>query len=272
MVENILNLIGKATSSRTSRLAENFVSRETERLSETPSLEKRMLAEFIGTYMFVFVGAGSAVGSFVAFGFTDPGVGLLIAALGNGVGLGVAISATLGISGGALNPAVAIGLLVGGKLPPKDVIGYIVSEVIGAILAAFSLVAVSPLAYGNSVSWGAPVLSNLESVSGGFAMELILTFFLVFVVYGTIVESRSQQLAGLAVGLLVLVDVFIGGPLTGAAMNPARATGPLIAAAIFSKTGSATIWIIDWTAPFIGAIIAGFAWRAFKATKTAPSS
>jgi MIP family channel proteins len=232
-------------------------------MSETSSLGKRALAEFIGTYMFVFVGAGSAIGAFVAFGNMNPGLALLIAALGNGVGLGISISATLGVSGGALNPAVTIGLLVGGKLPPRDIIPYIVAEVAGAILAAFSLVVFAPFAAGKSVNWGAPAIGGGESVAGAFAMEAIMTFFLVFVVYGTIVESKGQQLAGLAVGLLVLVDVFIGGPLTGAAMNPARATGPLIVASIYSSVNNA-MWFIDWIAPIIGAIIAGLAWRALK--------
>jgi MIP family channel proteins len=234
-------------------------------MSATPSLPKRLLAEFIGTYMFVFVGAGSAIGAFVVFGTTSPGIALLIAALGNGVGLGISISATLGVSGGALNPAVTIGLLVGGKLPPKDVVPYIVAEVIGGILAAFSLVAFAPFAAGKSVNWGAPAIGGGESIAGAFALEAIMTFFLVFVVYGTIVESKSQQLAGLAVGLIVLTDVFIGGPLTGAAMNPARATGPLIVASIYSTVNS-NLWYIDWFAPIIGGVVAGLVWRALKLT------
>lgn len=233
-------------------------------MSESPSLEKRLLAEFIGTYMFVFLGAGSSVGAFVLFGISNPAIALLIAALGNGIGLGISISATLGISGGALNPAVTIGLLVGGKLPAKDVVPYIIAEVFGAILAAFSLVAVAPRAAGNSVNWGAPGLGGGESVAAAIALETVLTFFLVFVVYGTIVESKGQQLAGLAVGLIVLAEVFIGGPLTGAAMNPARATGPLIVAAIFAKYNTYNMWFIDWTGPIIGAIVAGLVWRAMK--------
>jgi MIP family channel proteins len=234
-------------------------------MSGTPTLSKRMLAEFIGTFMFVFLGAGSAIGAYVAFGTTNPAVALLIAALGNGIGLGISISATLGVSGGALNPAVTIGLLVGGKLPAKDVVPYILAEVVGAILASFSLVAFTPFAAGKSVNWGAPAIGGGESIAGAFAIEAIMTFFLVFIVYGTIVESKSQQLAGLAVGLIVLADVFIGGPLTGAAMNPARATGPLVVAAIYSTINS-NLWYIDWIAPIIGAIIAGLSWRVLKTT------
>lgn len=237
-------------------------------MSQTPSLEKRALAEFIGTYIFVFVGAGSAVGGYVAFSNTDPAIALLIAALGNGIGLAVSVSATMGVSGGALNPAVTLGLLAGGKLPAKDVVPYILAELFGAILAGLSLVAVAPMTAGNSVDWGAPALGGGETVGAAIALEAILTFFLVFVVYGTIVESKGQQLAGLAVGLIVLADVFIGGPLTGAAMNPARATGPLIVATIFTKGYAYNIWYIYWIAPIIGAIVGGLAWRALKVSNS----
>jgi aquaporin TIP len=226
-------------------------------LSSAPSLGKRVVAELVGTYMFVFVGAGSAVG-FIAFGNSDPAVALLIAALGNGVGLGVSISATMGVSGGALNPAVAIGLLIGRKLPAKDVVPYILAELVGAILAGFSLVAVVPKSYGDPVYWGAPPHSLVQgqSVLAAIALEAIMTFFLVFVVYGTIVDERAPKLGGLAVGLIVATDVFIGGPLTGAAMNPARAMGPMITAAIVTNLNAFNLWYVYWIGPIIGGAIA----------------
>lgn len=237
-------------------------------MSEISKLEKKLLAEFIGTYMFVFVGAGSSVGAYVAFGATDPGAALLVAALGNGIGLGISISATLAISGGALNPAVTIGLLVGGKIPAKDVIPYIVAEVLGAILGAFSLVAVAPRSAGNAVYWGSPshTLTTASQIGTGILAEAIITFFLVFVVYFTIVDQRAPRLAGLFVGLILLCDVFIAGPLTGAAANPARATGPIVVAGALNLSGAFTDWYIFWIGPIIGGIIAGLAWRALKAS------
>ena len=237
-------------------------------MSETPRLEKRLLAEFIGTYMFVFVGAGSAIGSYYAFGTginANPAVALLIAALGNGLGLGISITATMGISGGALNPAVTIGLLVGKKMPARDVIPYIVAELLGAIFAALSLVAVAPRSSGNAVYWGSPTGNTpLYSIGGAIALEAIMTFFLMFCVYFTIVDGRAPKLGGLLVGLIVATDVFIGGPLTGAAMNPARAMGPMIIAGIFTAPNAFNYWYVYWIGPVIGAIVASLAWLALK--------
>jgi aquaporin Z len=213
------------------------------------------------------VGAGSAIGAYLAFnGTVDGGVNLLIAALGNGIGLGVSITATMAISGGALNPAVSIGLLVGGKLSPRDTATYIVAEVLGAIAGAFSLVAVAPRIAGNAVYWGSPSnsLTTNSQIGLGILAEAIMTFFLVFVVYFTIVDERAPRLGGLLVGLIVLCDVFIGGPLTGAAMNPARATGPIIVAGALNLPGAFTDWYVFWIGPIIGGIIAGIAWRALK--------
>ncbi len=232
----------------------------------SPSLPQKLLAEFLGTYMFVFLGAGSAVGAYAAFQNTNPAVALLIASLGNGIALGVSISTTMGISGGALNPAVVIGLLTGQKFPAKDVVQYIVAEVFGAIVAAFSLVAIVPMTIGNAVGWGAPpsTLPPNFGIAAAIVLEAIMTFFLVFVVYGTIVDGRGPKLGGLAVGLIVAMDVFIGGPLTGAAMNPARATGPMIVAAIFTPNYAITNLYIYWVGPIIGGILAGIAYRALK--------
>jgi MIP family channel proteins len=232
----------------------------------TPSIEKKVLAEFIGTFMFVFVGAGSAIGAYLAFGTSSPGLALLIAALGNGIGLGVSISATLVISGGALNPAVTIGLLVGGKLPARDALPYIVAEVFGAILSVLTLAAVVPRAAGNAVYWGSPAyaLASGQTLVQAIGLEAVLTFFLVFVVYGAIVNAKAASLMGLAVGLIVLADVFIGGPLTGAAMNPARAIGPEVVAFILTNHNAMNLWYVFWIGPIAGGILAGLAWRALK--------
>lgn len=241
----------------------------------TPGLEKRVLAEFLGTFMFVFVGAGSAIGGYlvaqgVAGAPPEPEVGLLIAALGNGIGLGVAISSTIRVSGGALNPAVTIGLLVGNRLPPKDVIPYILAEVFGAIFAVGLMALVVPTPAGNnaSVEWGAPisVLSTQyhQTVLQAIGLEAILTFFLVFVVYGAIVEAKVPYLMGLSVGLIVLADVFVGAFLTGAAMNPAMAIGPEVIGYFLIGPNVMSLWYVFWVGPIIGGVIAGLAWRVLR--------
>ena len=224
-------------------------------MSNSVSLSQKLSAEVLGTFIFVFVGAGSAVASRY-IGITDPGSALLVAALANGVGLGVGISTTMAVSGGALNPAVAIGLWVGGKLPAREVVPYIVAEILGAAIAGGLLVAVAPQAIGNAVHWGAPGLSSATSVAQGLLFELIMTFFLVLAVYGTAVDARAPKIAGFGIGLLVLADVLVGGPFTGAAMNPARAMGPMIAGLYFPS-----YWYIYWIGPVAGGILAGLVYH-----------
>jgi aquaporin TIP len=227
-------------------------------MSAMPSLPQRFAAELVGTFIFVFVGAGSAVAS--SFLGITGGPGLLIAAFGNGLGLAVAISTTMSVSGGALNPAVTIGLWVGKKLPGRDVIPYIVAEVIGATFGAMLLVVVTPFAKGDTL--GAPSLSSSINPGQGLIFELAMTFFLVMAVYGTIIDERAPRIAGLGVGLIVVCDVLVGGPFTGAAMNPARAIGPMLATLTFPSS-----WWIYWVGPIIGGVIAGLLYHNVFETK-----
>jgi MIP family channel proteins len=220
-------------------------------LSDSVSLGRKCAAELLGTFLFVFVGAGSAVASQL-IGISDPGSALLVAAFANGLGLAVGISVTMGVSGGALNPAVTIGLLLGRKMAGRDVVPYIIAELVGATLAVGLLIASTPSSVGAAAHWGAPTLSGAISVAQGTLLELVMTFLLVLAVYGTIVDPRSPKIAGFGVGLVVVADVLIGGPFTGAAMNPARAMGPMIASLSFPS-----YWYIYWIGPIVGAAIAG---------------
>jgi MIP family channel proteins len=232
------------------------------RLSLAPSLPKRLGAEAVGTFVFVLVGAGSALGA-VSLGHLDPGAGLLIAAFANGLGLAVAVSATMGTSGGVLNPAVALGLLVGKKLPARDFVPYVVAELVGATAAGLAIVASVPSSLGDAAQWGTPSLNAALSVSQGILIEALLTFVLVIAVYGTAVDTRAPKIGGLGIGLAVMVDVLFGGNLTGAAMNPARAYGPMIAGGIFPS-----YWYIYLVGPAIGAIAAGLVFRFLIESRT----
>ncbi len=151
-------------------------------MSTEPDLARRYTAELLGTFIFVFVGAGSAVATQHVVGVSDPGSALLVAALANGLGLAIGISITMGISGGALNPAVTIGLLLGKKIRAKDVIPYIIAELVGATIAGLLLMAVSPSSVGSVVHWGAPSLSGAITVAQGTLFELVMTFLLVMAV------------------------------------------------------------------------------------------
>lgn len=220
-------------------------------LSEKPPLSKKLAAEAVGTFVFVLVGAGSALG---VKSLASPGSGssLLVAAFANGIGLAVAVSATLGISGGALNPAVSLGLWVGGKLSTKDLVAYATAELVGATAAGLALVASFPATLGDPVKWGAPTLSGLLTTWQGISVEALLTFVLIIAVYGTAVDPRAPKIGGLGIGLAVLADVLAGGSLTGAAMNPARAFGPMIAGGFYPS-----YWYIYLVGPAIGALAAG---------------
>jgi len=205
--------------------------------------------------MFVLVGAGSAVGAGVLLNGNSASL-LLVAALANGLGLAMAVSATMGTSGGVLNPAVALGLWVGKKLSSKELVPYILAELVGATAAGLVLVASFPSALGNPVEWGAPTLNGLLTSWQGMAIEAVLTFVLVVAVYGTAVDPRAPHIGGLGIGLAVLADVLVAGNLTGAAMNPARAFGPMIAAGFYPS-----YWYIYAVGPIIGGLAAGLVYR-----------
>jgi len=226
-------------------------------LSSAPALSKKLGAEFFGTFVFVLVGAGSALGT-ASLTAPNSGTTLLVAALGNGIGLAVAVTATLKISGGVLNPAVAIGLLTVRKLTAKEAVLYTVTEIVAATVAAASLVAAFPAALGDQVKWGSPTLGVSVSSLEGAGIEALLTFVLMFAIYGTAVDRRAPHVGGIGIGLAVLADVLVGGNLTGAAMNPARALGPMIAGGFYPG-----YWYIYIAGPVVGAVAAALAYHLF---------
>ena len=225
------------------------------RLSSASSLSEKLAAEVFGTFVFVVVGAGSALGTASLLN-PDVGVQMLIAALANGLGLAMAVTATMGTSGGVLNPAVTLGLWAGKKLPSRDVVPYMAAQLLGATAAGFVLVISFPSSLGNAVQWGAPTLNGILSVWQGISIEALLTFVLVIAVYGTAVDSRAPRIGGLGIGLAVLADVLVAGNLTGAAMNPARAFGPMVAGGFHPG-----YWYVYAVGPILGALIAGLAYR-----------
>ncbi|MGI0081029.1 MAG: aquaporin, partial [Nitrososphaerales archaeon] len=116
-------------------------------------------------------------------------------------------------------------------------------------------------------SWGAPLIAKI-SVGQGIVLEAIMTFLLVFTVFGTAVDPRAPKVGGFAIGLIVAIDVLVGGPFTGAAMNPARAIGPEIAGAYLTGSAAFTNWYVWWIGPIIGGIIAAllYAYVLMKST------
>ena len=221
------------------------------------SLIKQCVAEFIGTFALIFVGVGAIYNN----------VGLLGIAFAHGLTIAVMVSATAGISGGQLNPAVTFGLFIGGRLKVFQTIAFWIAQLAGASAAGFVLLFIftgqvdpqkSTALAETIVANGTPDLA-LKGVNAvqGIVIEGILTFFLVFVVYGTAVDIRAPRIGGLAIGLTVTLDILFGGPFTGAAMNPARTFGPALASGHWNNQA------IYWIGPMLGGALAGIVYGRF---------
>jgi aquaporin Z len=213
-----------------------------------------LIAETIGTFLFFFVGAGSVVlGDYLASS-GDAGPGLLGVALAHGLTLAVLVSALGPISGGHFNPAVTLAVWIMGKVRPMRAAMYVLAQLVGAVGAGLALKAVFPDAWRPS-NVGSPSLGAGIEPLAGIGIEAVLTALLVLVVIGTAVDPRAPKIGGLAIGLAVAADILVGGPLTGAAMNPARWFGPAVAAGAFDA------WYVWWIGPVIGAAAAALVYR-----------
>ncbi len=212
------------------------------------------VAEFVGTFALVFIGAGSVIMA------PSTGSGLVGVALAHGIVLAVMVSILAHISGAHFNPAVTVGVWVTGNIRTLLAGVYIASQLAGAVAAGLVLRALYPESAWRTANLGAPGLGSGVSSGRAVLLEAVLTFFLVFAVYGTAVDDRGPftKLAGLPIGLVLTFDILAGGPLTGAAMNPARAFGPMLAGGHWND------WWVYWIGPVGGGIVAAAVyWFAF---------
>lgn len=208
----------------------------------------KLIAEFIGTFTLIFVGAGTVI----ATGNND----LVAIAFAHGLAIGLMVIAAGHISGGLYNPSLTIGLVVTRKLSVPLGIAYIVVELLGGIVGALLLKAIFPAAMIDKVKLGTPLPGAGVTQGQAVLVELILTFFLMFVVFGAAVDKRGPKLiAGLGIGLTITMDIFIGGALTGAAMNPARSLGPALVGNVWSAE-----WVY-WVGPIVGAVLAALVYN-----------
>jgi MIP family channel proteins len=212
----------------------------------------KLLAEFVGTFAFVFIGAGAAavVGSGAGLN------GIIAVAFAHGLAIMAFAFAYGSVSGGHMNPAVTVGVLAAGAMSAGEAIGYIVSQFLGGVAGALLLRTVLG---GDATGLGMPVLAHNLTVGAtsltitpeaGFMIEAVLGFFLVTVVLSTAVAGRAGSLAPLAIGMTLTFNIIMGGALTGAPFNPARALGPMVAIDNFNDA-----WLY-LTAPVVGAIVA----------------
>jgi len=238
-----------------------------------PSLTKRSIAEFFGTFWLVFGGCGAAV---FAAAFPALGIGFAGVALAFGLTVLTMAYAIGHISGCHLNPAVTLGLVAGKRFPAKEILPYWLAQVLGGAAAAGVLY----LIFTGQPSW---------SLAGGFASngygahspgqyslmaclvtEVLLTFFFLIVILGSTDQRAAKGFAPLAIGLCLTLIHLIGIPITNLSVNPARSTGPaIIVLAGGDSWAIGQLWLF-WVAPLVGAVLAGLFYAAVLAEHEVP--
>jgi MIP family channel proteins len=211
-----------------------------------------LVAEAVGTFLFFVVGAGSVV--LVTYAGA-AGPGLVGVALAHGLALAVLVSALGAVSGGHFNPAVTVAVRLAGRIEWGSAAAYVVAQLVGAVAAGLTLRAVLPESAWSPSFIGTPTLNPSISIGAGIAIEAVMTLLLVLAVFGTAIDRHAPRLGGMAIGLAVAADILFGGPLTGAAMNPARWFGPAVASGHYDN------WYVWWIGPLIGAIVGAVIYR-----------
>ncbi len=230
---------------------------------------KKLLAELIGTFSLVLFGCGAAVVSGVSTS-GPSGIGLLGISFAFGLAV-VAMAYTIGgISGCHINPAITISMLVAGKIKSGEAIQYILGQLTGATLAAGVLYIIQKGSPGFSMSewalgsngWGEGYLGGYNMTSA-FITEAVLTFLFLFVIFGTTSKWGNGTMAGLAIGLTLVLIHLVAIPVTGTSVNPARSFGP----AVFAQGKALTqLWLFI-VAPVVGGVAAALVWKGLFETK-----
>ncbi len=218
---------------------------------------KKLIAEFLGTFLFFFIGMGAVV----ANQFSGGAVGLLGIAAAHGLALSVMVSALGAVSGAHFNPAVTFGFMLTKRISVSVGIQYILAQLVGGILAGLLLHTIFPSELCATTHFGTPTIANGISVINAIVLEAILTFALVITVFGTAVDSRAPKIGGFGIGLIVMAEIFIGGPITGAAMNPARAFAPAIVSGMWENQ------FVYWVGPLLGGGLAALVYDKFMMEK-----
>ena len=211
------------------------------------------VAEFIGTFVLCFIGAGSICASKLSGGSLD----LLGIAVAHGLALSIAITALAPFSGGHFNPAVTFGFVLTGRMPASRGAAYWIAQLLGGFVGGLLVCAAFVPEVRTAVASGVPVPNHGASAFTALWVEAILTFLLVLAVWGTAVDARAPRIGGFGIGLTVTFDILMGGYISGASMNPARSFGPALAAGVWTSH-----WIY-WVGPLLGGGVAALLYQNF---------
>jgi aquaporin Z len=232
-------------------------------------ISKRFGAEFIGTFWLVLGGCGSAV---LAAAFPGLGIGFVGVSLAFGLTVLTMAYAIGHVSGCHLNPAVSLGLCVGGRFPPRDLIPYVVAQVLGGVAGAAVLYVIASGHDGFDLAAGFASNGYAEHSPGKYGLgaclmtEIVMTFGFVFVIMGSTHGSAPKGFAPIAIGLCLTLIHLISIPVTNTSVNPARSTGPALFAGGWAVS---QLWLF-WVAPLVGAALGGLVYRWVGGDEPAP--
>ena len=222
---------------------------------------RQLLAEAIGAFTLSFAGGGA-----VMLASSNTGVTLVGVALAHGLAIGLMITALGGISGGHFNPAVTVGFWVTRRIATALAAGYVVAQLLGAVVAGLALFLLFPEGLRAAAHLGTPALGPATDFVHAVGIEAILTFFLVTVIWGAAVDPRGPKaVAGLAIGLTIAMDILAAGPLTGAVMNPSRGFGTALVSGYWDNQ------LVFWIGPIIGAVVAALLYHYVLIEEPMPS-
>lgn len=230
-------------------------------------ISTKFIVELVGTFSLVLFGCGAAAVSGVDTIAGLSGLGLLGISFAFGLAVVVMAYAIGGISGCHINPAITISMLVAGKINAKDAVTYIIAQLIGAVLAAFVLMQIlngqagfemGEYALGSN-GWGENYQNNFN-VTAAFIAEAVLTFLFLFVIFATTSKFGNSTMAGLAIGLTLVLIHLVAIPITGTSVNPARSFGPALFA---GGAALSQLWLFI-VAPLVGGIAAALFWKVVE--------
>ena len=226
---------------------------------------KASLAELVGTFILVFAGIAAATAAALERPIAGSPYDSVVIALAFGLALAAVVAAIGHVSGGHVNPAVTLGLAATGKFPWKLVPPYLLAQLGGAILAGLATWAVFGRLSRDSALLGATFPTDTATIGQALIVEILITFILVFIVLAVATDERApSQAAPLAVGFALFIGVVIGGPISGGAVNPARALGPMLVAGDLSA-----FWLYI-VGPILGGVAAAFLYDRAVSKTDAP--